>query len=80
MKKALALLLSLTMAVGMLTACGTTEDKGTDAPVSNEAETPDENETPSAEGSVYYLNFKPEQHGRHWQKHTQQKQVYLYRL
>ena len=57
MKKLIALLLAMVMVFGLV-ACGD----------NNEPETPDVsgnndsgNETPSASGSVYYLNFKPEQ-------------------
>ena len=57
MKKVIALLLSLTMAVGMLTACGAKEE----APVVTEESEATEEEAPAADGAVYYLNFKPEQ-------------------
>ena len=55
MKKVIALLLSLTMAVGMLTACGAKEE----APAATEEAA--EEAAPAADGAVYYLNFKPEQ-------------------
>lgn len=61
MKKVLALLLSLTMVMGMLTACGGSDNSDTPA-------TTEGGETASAaDGSVYYLNFKPEQ-DEAWQK------------
>ena len=53
MKKVFALLLTLTLCVGLLSACGSK----TETPASS-----GEGETSSAAtGSVYYLNFKPEQ-------------------
>ena len=55
MKKVIALLLSLTMAVGMLTACGAKEEAPAEAPAATEEA------APAADGAVYYLNFKPEQ-------------------
>ena len=56
MKKISALLLALSLCVGMLAGCGSKEEP---AP----APTPDApapEATQTAEGSVYYLNFKPE--------------------
>ena len=63
MKKVIALLLSLTMVVGMLTACGAKEEAPAEAPAATEeeAEAPAEEAAPAADGAVYYLNFKPEQ-------------------
>ena len=55
MKKVFALLLTLTLCVGLLSACG---GKKTETPASSgEGGT----SAPAATGSVYYLNFKPEQ-------------------
>ena len=54
MKKVFALLLSLTLCVGLLSACG---GKKTETP----AAPSDGDSAPAASGSVYYLNFKPEQ-------------------
>ena len=59
MKKVIALLLSLTMAVGMLTACGAKEEAPAEAPAATEEAA--EEAAPAADGAVYYLNFKPEQ-------------------
>ena len=62
MKKLFALLLALIM-VFSLVACGAkTEEPAVEpeAPVAEE-EAPVEEEAPEAAGSVYYLNFKPEQ-------------------
>lgn len=59
MKKVIALLLSLTMVVGMLTACGSKETPA-DTPAATEDEAADDAPA-AADGSVYYLNFKPEQ-------------------
>ena len=59
MKKVIALLLSLTMAVGMLTACGAKEEAPAEAPAASEEAA--EEAAPAADGAVYYLNFKPEQ-------------------
>ena len=53
MKKVFALLLTLTLCVGLLSACGGTK---TETPASSGS-----SGSPSAAGSVYYLNFKPEQ-------------------
>ena len=52
MKKVFALLLTLTLCVGLLSACG---GKKTETPASSGES------GSSAAGSVYYLNFKPEQ-------------------
>lgn len=60
MKKVIALLLSLTMVVGMLTACGSKEAPA-EKPAATEDENGEEAAAPKAEGKVYYLNFKPEQ-------------------
>ena len=68
MKKLFALLLAVVMVMGLV-ACGnsnTTETKApaaTEAPAATDAKT----EAPAAAGSVYYLNFKPEQ-DEAWQK------------
>ena len=71
MKKLIAMLLALVMVLGLV-ACGSekpvetnapdaaTEAPATEAPAT-EAPAAQENETPAATGSVYYLNFKPEQ-------------------
>ncbi len=77
MKKLIALLLALVLVLG-LAACGTTntpdETKGNDATNGTEAT---EGKT-EAKGSVYYLNFKPEQDAA-WQalaaKYTQETGV-----
>ena len=53
MKKVFALLLTLTLCVGLLSACGGTKTE-TPAPSGSSGSS-------SAAGSVYYLNFKPEQ-------------------
>ena len=67
MKKILALLLALAM-VFSLCACGSSEAPAEEAPAEDSAaeEAPAE-EAPAAEGSVYYLNFKPEQDAQ-WQE------------
>ena len=59
MKKVIALLLSLTMVVGMLTACGAKEEAPAEAPAATEEAAGEA--APAADGAVYYLNFKPEQ-------------------
>ncbi len=57
MKKLLALLLAMVMVLGLV-ACGSNNDPETpDVPGNNDSG----NEKPAASGSVYYLNFKPEQ-------------------
>ena len=53
MKKVFALLLTLTLCVGLLSACGGTK---TETPASSGS-----SGSSAAAGSVYYLNFKPEQ-------------------
>ena len=53
MKKVFALLLTLTLCVGLLSACGGTK---TETPASSGG-----SGSSAAAGSVYYLNFKPEQ-------------------
>ena len=69
MKKFLALLLALVM-VFALAACGEADAPASDAPAS-EAPASDApaSEAPAdgAAGSVYYLNFKPEQDAQ-WQE------------
>ena len=60
MKKVIALLLSMTMAVGMLTACGGSETPA-ETPAATEDSAEAEETALAADGSVYYLNFKPEQ-------------------
>ena len=56
MKKVFALLLTLTLCVGLLSACG---GKKTETPASSGSD--QETSAPAATGAVYYLNFKPEQ-------------------
>ena len=60
MKKLIALLLAMIMVMGLV-ACGN-NDETPDVPGNNDSG----NETPAASGSVYYLNFKPEQ-DKAWQ-------------
>ena len=57
MKKLIALLLALVMVLS-LCACGAKEEAPAAAPADDAAEAPAEE---AAAGSVYYLNFKPEQ-------------------
>nr|WP_326185703.1 ABC transporter substrate-binding protein [uncultured Oscillibacter sp.] len=52
MKKVFALLLTLTLCIGLLSACGGKTDTPADTSTSSDT---------SASGAVYYLNFKPEQ-------------------
>ena len=63
MKKLIALLLALVMVLS-LCACGAKEEAPAAAPAEDAAEAPAEE---VAAGSVYYLNFKPEQ-DEAWQK------------
>ena len=74
-KKILSLVLTGALAMSLLAGCGsgsdTTTTDSTDAAAEDIAEdtaedTGDAAETSSAEGSVYYLNFKPEQ-DQQWQ-------------
>ena len=73
MKKLLALLLALAMSLSLV-ACGgsskpaekpakepAAEEPAAEAPAEEPVEEPAAEETPAADGSVYYLNFKPEQ-------------------
>ena len=64
MKKLFAMLLVLAMVLSMA-ACGASAPAATEAPAATQA--PAATEAPAAEGSVYYLNFKPEQ-DEAWQK------------
>ena len=61
MKKLFAMLLVLAMVLSMA-ACGASAPAATEAPAATQAPAADKPaEAPAAEGSVYYLNFKPEQ-------------------
>ena len=68
MKKLIAMLLALVMVLGLVACGGNTAPAATEAPKAEapKAEAPAATEapveeTPAATGSVYYLNFKPEQ-------------------
>lgn len=63
MKKLTALLLVLVMCLATLTACSETTSASTDGSQPGSAA---ETSAPTGEGSVYYLNFKPEQ-DQQWQ-------------
>ena len=54
MKKISALLLAMSMCVGLLAGCGAKEEPAPSTPA------PEQSTTTEAKGSVYYLNFKPE--------------------
>ena len=61
MKKLFAMLLVLAMVLSMA-ACGASAPAATEAPAATQAPAAEKPaEAPAAEGSVYYLNFKPEQ-------------------
>ena len=63
MKKLIALLLAVVMVMG-LAACGSKTTTETKAPTEAKVDTPAteaKTDAPAAAGSVYYLNFKPEQ-------------------
>ena len=65
MKKLIALLLAVVMVIG-LAACGSSTTTETKAPTEAKVDTPAteaKTDAPAAEGSVYYLNFKPEADG-----------------
>ena len=64
MKKFLALLLALVM-VFALAACGGEGETTTTEPPADDTTAPEDGDT--AAGSVYYLNFKPEQDAQ-WQE------------
>ena len=69
MKKLIALLLAVVMVMG-LAACGSKTTTETKAPTEAKVDTPTteaKTDAPAAAGSVYYLNFKPEQ-DEAWQK------------
>ena len=69
MKKLIALLLAVVMVMG-LAACGSKTTTETKAPTEAKVDTPAteaKTDAPAAAGSVYYLNFKPEQ-DEAWQK------------
>ena len=66
MKKLIAMLLALVMVLGLVACGGTTAPAATEAPKAEAPAAPAATEAPKAEapaatGSVYYLNFKPEQ-------------------
>ncbi len=61
-KKILSVLLSMTMVATVLAGCGSkAEEAPNDNAASQENGAESEKETSSEKGSVYYLNFKPEQ-------------------
>ena len=69
MKKLIALLLAVVMVMG-LAACGSKTTTETKAPTEAKVDAPAteaKTDAPAAAGSVYYLNFKPEQ-DEAWQK------------
>ena len=66
MKKYLALILALCMILALFAGCGPKEPAEEDVEEDVQENVPDEGKE-SAEGSVYYLNFKPEQDGA-WQE------------
>lgn len=66
-KRLFALALSGAMLIGLLAGCGGGGTSGTPAPGTAAPETgAPETTAPAADGSVYYLNFKPEQ-DEQWQ-------------
>ena len=70
MKKLIAMLLALVMVLGLAACGGSSAPAATQAPAApatDAAPAATEAATPAAEGSVYYLNFKPEQ-DEAWQK------------
>ena len=66
MKKYLALILALCMILALFAGCGPKEPAEEDVEEDVQENVPEEGEE-TAEGSVYYLNFKPEQDGA-WQE------------
>ena len=82
LKKVLALTLAAVLCLGLFAGCGDTgsDNSGSPAPsdssspapsdssspAPSDSNSPAESPAPAAEGSVYYLNFKPEQDGD-WQ-------------
>ena len=68
MKKLIAMLLALVMVLGLAACGGSSAPAATQAPAAADAApAATEAAAPAAEGSVYYLNFKPEQ-DEAWQK------------
>ena len=61
MKKVIALALSLSLCAGLLAGCGGTTSQPSSAPGESGAPAASAPAKPAASGSVYYLNFKPEQ-------------------
>ena len=61
MKKLIALLLAMVMVLGLVACGGNTAPAATEAPKAEAPAAAPEAEAPAATGSVYYLNFKPEQ-------------------
>jgi raffinose/stachyose/melibiose transport system substrate-binding protein len=72
-KKLLALGLTAVMSISLLAGCGggdsttTSTTKGSDSGAETTTTAAPEETTGGADGSVYYLNFKPEQDGQ-WQE------------
>ena len=86
-KKMLSLVLTGVLAVSLLAGCGGSGDDAastdsTDAVTEEDAAADADDaaaaDTASGEGSVYYLNFKPEQisSGRTWRPYTQNRRAY----
>ena len=68
-RKSIAMLLVLTMTASMFAGCGSTGTKdsaGSDSADSAASTETGKSDTASSDGSVYYLNFKPEQ-DQQWQ-------------
>ena len=83
-RKLVAMTMACTLAATALTGCGGSSDGGSSSAADTKTDsaaadsTAAETTASDAEGSVYYLNFKPEQvsSGRIWQKLTPKRPAY----
>ena len=81
-RKLVAMTMACTLAATALTGCGGSSDGGSSSAADTKTDsaaadsTAAETTASDAEGSVYYLNFKPEQDQQIWQKLTPKRPAY----